>query len=269
MVRSFIVGVAVIVGLSAGAAQSANVTPDVIFGNGNDNGSFTVDTANGVELGLRAKVRFDDLNQPDNVFNYDGVQTYSFDPGVPGGSGFGFAPNSLSTASWNFEWSINSDVAGPSDGPADGAPTTAPNRALSGLTYELKIDFDPGAGTNFLIFDPINDLLAADHALGHNSTGNGDGISDPLNFLTNISVFNVAQNSWNMEFFDGPGFPFINSIAGEYEFELAAFDGSNELARTAITVSVAAVPLPAALPLMASALALFGLLRLRRSRRPV
>ena len=198
MAHRLIVGLALVAGLAAGTASADTVTPDVIFGSGNANGSFTLATGGGVELGLRAKVRFNESNLPENTFNYDGGSTYSFDPGVPGGSGFGFAPNSLSTASWNFEWSINSDVAGPSDGPADGAPTTDPNRALNGLTYELKIDFDPGAGTNFLIFDPINDLLNADHALGHNGTGNGGGISDPLNFLTNISDFNVAQNSWNI-----------------------------------------------------------------------
>ena len=37
----------------------ANVTSDVIFGSGNVNGGFTVDQSNGVEIGLRGKLRYD------------------------------------------------------------------------------------------------------------------------------------------------------------------------------------------------------------------
>ena len=53
---------------SAHAVMSfdANVTNNVIYGSGNTNGSFTLDRTNGIELGLRAKVRFDaaKLNWP-------------------------------------------------------------------------------------------------------------------------------------------------------------------------------------------------------------
>ncbi|MFT5232028.1 MAG: hypothetical protein ACI9UQ_000046 [Candidatus Krumholzibacteriia bacterium] len=41
-----------------------NITPDVVFGSGNDNGAFTVGLQNGVELGLRGKLRFDPANMP-------------------------------------------------------------------------------------------------------------------------------------------------------------------------------------------------------------
>ena len=52
-----------------------NVTPDVIFGDGNDNGAFTVGTGiadagasneRTVEIGLRAKLRHDENGQPQN-----------------------------------------------------------------------------------------------------------------------------------------------------------------------------------------------------------
>ena len=63
-------------------ALAASITPDVIFGSGNANGSFTVSTLNRnsgtVELGLRAKLRYDENGNPQNTFNYDGVDTYSF-----------------------------------------------------------------------------------------------------------------------------------------------------------------------------------------------
>jgi hypothetical protein len=57
----------------AGPAQAQSllfdqdVTPDVIFGSGNANGAFTIDQSNGIELGLRGKLRFDASNQPENI----------------------------------------------------------------------------------------------------------------------------------------------------------------------------------------------------------
>ena len=78
------------VAITLNSAKAANGTPDVIFGSGNANGSFTVASGGGVELGLRAKVRFNGSNLPENTFNYDGTKTYNFANGVPGGSGFGF-----------------------------------------------------------------------------------------------------------------------------------------------------------------------------------
>ena len=223
---------------AAGALSfDQNVTPDVIFGSGNANGAFTVDTNNGVELGLRAKLRFDAANNPQNIFNSNGDGTYSFAAVLPP-SGFGFAPGSTSTAIWNFEWAINSDVAGTS------------GVALDDLIYEILIDFDPGLGTNFQAFDPIN-LAYADHAIGNNSTANGGGVSAPSNdtvaYAALIANNNVAQNSWNMEFFDnaGAGFPFVGDADGQYEFILKASDSNGLLASTQISVIVGAgAPIP-------------------------
>ena len=99
------------------------------FGDGNDNGAFTIGTGTyekvttddlgniisttdiGVEIGLRAKLRFDENNQPQNIFNYDGVDTYTFEARAPL-NGFNDAPNPADpgTAIWNFEWSVNTDV---------------------------------------------------------------------------------------------------------------------------------------------------------------
>ena len=243
---------------SAVIEYDQDVTPDVIFGSGNANGGFTTDTVGSVELGLRAKVRFDENNLPQNVFNSNGDGTYTFQDGLPP-TGFGFAAGSPSTATWNFEWSINSDVDG------SGTP-------LDQLTYQLSIDFDPGAGTNFLSFDPINDINGGtgtvqwDHAIGTNATGNGGGTSIPNNtsdaagYATAIATNNVAQNSWNMEFFDSATFPFDGAAVGIYTFTLSASDNSGVVASTSIDVEV--VPEPTSLAL----LAIGGLTVLRRRR---
>jgi len=67
---------------AAGAATlfDQNVTPDVIFGSGNANGAFTVDRAEGVELGMRGKLRYNLGGVPENTFNSNGDGSYSFDP---------------------------------------------------------------------------------------------------------------------------------------------------------------------------------------------
>ena len=118
-----------------------NVTNAVIFGSGNNNGSFTVDRASGVELGLRGKLRFDENGYPQNVFNSNGDGTYTFSIGAaPGGASW----VTSTTPIWSFEWSINSNYDGN-------------GQFLNGFTYVLGIDFDPGIGiTNWLTFDPIN-----------------------------------------------------------------------------------------------------------------
>lgn len=234
-----------------------NVTPDVIFGSGNDNGSFTVARDFGVELGLRGKQRFPKAN----VFNSNGDGTYNFDAGVPS-PGFGSPPGSSSTALWNFEWSVNVDFG-------DDSPTTP---TLNSFTYLMGIDFDPGLGTNFLQFDPIN-VAYADHALGDNSTLNGggtvidkDAADREAQYAAALASNTVAQNSWNMEFFDtAPVFPFDGNNDGRYEFFLAAFDDQgNQLARTEISIIVGAVGEPGTLAVLGVGIAGVAWLRRRR-----
>lgn len=260
-------GLTVLLSLAvAGNAQAVvlfdqNVTNDVIFGSGNTNGGFTVDRANGIELGLRAKLRFDDTNQPQNVFNSNGNGSYSFAAGAPQGGGFSFAPGSPSTATWNFEWSINSNFDGSGGN-------------LDQFLYTIQIDFDPAdPGSNFQSFDPINGAVAPafpDHAIGDNSTGNGGGTeaSDAADYADLIANNNLAQNSWNMEFFDEAlNFPFDANVPGVYSFVLSAFNLNQELlSSVSIDVVVTAVPEPTtAILLLSGLLSLLAVTRRRRA----
>lgn len=226
-----------------------NVTPDVIFGSGNDNGSFTVlTTDDGVEFGLRAKLRFDAAGNPQNIFNSNGDGTYNFDAGV--------APTqAFPTAIWSFEWSVNTD-------------TGNSGFNLDDFVYELWLDADPGLGTSFLIFDPINVLLA-DHAIGDNSTGNGGGTvaGTPGEYTTLLSDNTVAQNSWQPgQFFPG----FDPTVAGVYDIRFGAYvPGAGFSPRPPppgvgiqVIVGNGTVPLPGTLLLLGTAL--LGLRRLRR-----
>ena len=265
-------------GLTAGMAQAADISPNIIFGSGNTNGSFTVGTGsyNGpnitgpdakLEVGLRAKLRFDENNAPSATYNYDGVDTYTFDAGAAPG-GFNWDKNSPTTPVWSFDWSVATEL--------DFTQPSFNNTSLNALTYEMRIDGDAGAGTDLFAFDPINQPYW-DHALGNMATGNGDGIvaASPSEYAYYLGTSSVAQNSWNYEFFNEPsdGFfmsplaTFDPSVAGNYRIEFEAFYNGNSVASTGINVVVNAttpVPLPASLPMLGAALGGIAVLRRRR-----
>jgi len=184
-----------------------------------------VDRADGVEVGLRGKLRFNASNLPENTFNSNGDGTYSFDTGTPP-TGFGFDPNSPTTPVWSFEWSINTNYD----------DSTSWN--LDDLTYNLQLDFDPSLGVNFRSFDPIN-VPFADHAIGTNATGNGGGstATDATDYASLIANNNVAQNSWNMEFFNEPPWDIFDpDVDGTYDFNLGAYANGNRIAQTSIQI---------------------------------
>ncbi|HEY8518064.1 MAG TPA: hypothetical protein VIS07_21350 [Candidatus Binatia bacterium] len=205
------------------------VTSEMIFGTGNVNAGFTVDRANGVELALRGKVRFP---APQETYNSNGDGTYTFTAGIFGGT---------EHPQWNFDWSINTNYDG-----------TGGN--LDEYTFELAIDYDPGAGTHFLAWDHVSFPLAAvphdppsmqpggfhDHAMGNNATPNGGGAqaTDQASYAALLQNNHVAQNSWRLTFFDGPGFPFSANATGTYDVVLTAFKNGVEMAQVGIEILV-------------------------------
>lgn len=247
---------------SAAIEYDQDATTSLIFGSGVSNGSFTTDRANGVELGLRGKLRHNGVGAPENTYNSSGDGTYTFHAGV--------APTQSSpTAEWSFEWTINTNYDG------NGAN-------LDQYYYVLGIDTDPDEiGTNFIEFDPINDpnpgsggTVQWDHAMGTNATGPGDGVFIPNDpdgnddgYGANLANFHIAQNSWKPHWFinpvfGDPGTSFDPTALGIYDFFLEAYSDvglTNLVARTEMQVAV--VPLPGAAALGFLGMGLIGLRR--------
>lgn len=209
------------------------VTPDYFPGSGNDNAAFTLIQENGVELALRGKLRFDATCAPQNTFNSNHDGTYSFEAVDRMGCA-SWADGD--TPEWSFEWSVNTDYAG------------STGRKLGDLTFQLGMDADPTlAGTDFLAFDPIN-VPFADHAIGDNTTTDGFNeftAADAAQYASLVGGYNVAQQSWNYEFFDNPtDFPgtplagFEADVPGFYDIYLKAFDGATPVASVEIQVVI-------------------------------
>ena len=221
------------------AAQASSVAPNIIFGSGNDNGSFTVanvttDYGN-VEIGLRAKLRYNDAGNPENTFNWDGVDTYSFAPtaGTP-----------ANRSVFNFEWHVNSTATGYSIRDLIG----------KGLYARLEYDTDASAGTIYDSYNPFR--IFRDAYYGTEATPNGGG---QRSFFGPVPGATVAQNSVNY------GFSWLDAPdeLGIYDIRLSIFDDNDErLGFTAIKVTP--VPVPAALPLLVFALGGLGFAGRRR-----
>lgn len=219
---------------------TGNVTPDVIFGTGgNANGSFTGQTVGNIEVGLRAKQRYP---SPANVFNYDGVDTYSFSNGG----------NPANRSVFNFEWSVNVDKGGTS------------GKNLSDYDYSLGFDTDPTSGVSLTFIDPFATFGYFDHSLGNNSTGSNAGVESASNaaLLTNMGLYSIAQQSSNLGF----GFSADPDLAGIYSFSFQVKEKvtGTVLSSSDITVNV---PEPASLSLVLGALGLLGFSARRRAKR--
>ncbi len=248
--RRFSIGVGLIAlgfVVATGSAQASPVngtgliTPDVLYGAGNDNGSYTGETSGNIEVGLRAHQRY----PPASTYNYDGVDTYVFDSTV-------LTTNPANRSVFNFDWSVNVNQ--------DGTSTNV----LADFSYKLSVDTDPTAAVSFLTIDPFNTPGYFDHSLGDNSTPNGGGVESSSNadLLANMLTYSIAQQSSNLGF----GFSSDPDQPGIYDIKFEVFNlaGDTLLASAGIRVVVEPVPLPGALPLLASVLGIGGFAIRRR-----
>ena len=237
---------------SAAGASPVNGTGDllhgVIYGSGNANGSFTGETKNNVEVGLRAHMRYDTSGQAQNIFNYDGNHTYTFDP-----SQFNAPAN---RSGWNFDWSINTN--------ANGSGTNT----IGSYSYLLSVNGPSGIYRT--PFDPYDGTTSTvgyyDHAFGNNSTANGAGVSATNSTLFNTykGQYNVSQQSWNLGFENLAPLAALHS-GGLFNITLDVFNSSGATVASS-NIDVNVTPIPASLPLFLSGIGLLGFFMYRRKK---
>ncbi len=162
MLKAVFVGLALTLAVTsnanAGIIYDADVTPGVLFGGGNQNGSFVVNKAwknnqNNIELGLRAKVPYEE------TYNSNGAGVYTMNVGAHSKWG---APG----AAWNFEFAINLNY--------DGSDV---DRMFEDYLIELSIDLNPSKKKNWLKFDPVasfnDNYVNAGNSIAQNSMNIG------------------------------------------------------------------------------------------------
>lgn len=119
-------------------------------------------------------------------------------------------------------------------------------------------------------FDPIR-VPYADHSFGNNGTAQGQGAEalkdDTVQYASLLAGNNIVQQSWSYGFFLALLPSFDRDIAGIYTVMLSVSDINGELASTSMNIivgDVSTIPVPAALPLFGTGLAIMGFFGWRR-----
>jgi len=208
------------VGITAGAdtVSSFGPLPEATFGGSgipNDSVAITSITDGGVTitLGLAAHGRFDNPE----VTN-DGNGTFFTEPGtdVPSTD-----PNALDVALWNFDF--YAEVEGAS---------------FSDYQFDLFYDANPDSSTDFGILD-FNEAVLA---------GGGDLASTTLVEGSQNLSFDFLFND-SLSFITAPSSPFDANATGLYSFSLQATRISDSQVLGSTLMTVAVVPVPAAVGL--------------------
>jgi hypothetical protein len=187
---------------SAAHAQSFNQNIVAIFGAGNPDTGWTVDTDSGITLALRAKNR--ETGSTDNIGGVYEVPT-------------GLQQPNNNRARWNWEFSIDSGAVN-----------------LSAFDYYVGIDTDPSAGISHTIVDALTHF--GDNSYGNDQTLNGQGVEGPS--TTYASVFNISQQSQNLVFSGQDPIAPANYDYELYAVEKGAGPLADKLSSVSITVVV-------------------------------
>ena len=251
-ISTFIAMIAISTSSYANMIFDGDVSPSLIFGDGNANGGWTIfqNEQQGVELALRAKLRFNENGDPENTFNSNGDGTYTFDAvSAPTQDTF--------VGVWSFEWAINSNY---NDSQSD--------FALNNLTYGFGISFNGMplfSGYDFInSVNPINGEVLWDHATGDNTSTEAtkEIAVDAADYATLIDTNNVAQNSQQIHWWAGLQ-AFDPTNAGTFTLSLAAFDAGNQVGAVSIDVITEAVDVsaPSAIAILLLGLGVVGYTR--------
>lgn len=210
--------------------------PGFYNGSGNPNAGFTVNTINGIELGLAVQYRKTGPQVHPTSTNVYNVSTgFYSSPPVDFCTGF--------CARWNFEFSVNLGSTGLK------LSDINPKISILNLVNLQQISFNP--------LSIIPDNVGWD---GTNTHANATG--------TDIGF----QNSENLSFFAplNPLFNWDPTANGTYIIALSILDQAGaELGSVSETViaGTGAAPIPAALPLFAGGLGVIGLVARRRKKK--
>jgi hypothetical protein len=213
--------------------------PGVIFGSGNVNGNFTINTDNNVEVALRAKNRYagNTIDGSDGSYNVEG---WACGPLPCGGA------TSALRAKWNYEYAVNVRPGG----------TASSTAQLADFIVELMVDIDPTAGT---LFNTLNVLSPTGFVSSY-----WDGSSRRNGQAPAVGEF-ALQGSQN-PFFADSGFNFVPGW-GLFDMTLAVYrlDANNARVLMSSVTTQIQVPEPGSLAL--AGLALLGAAAAGRRRR--
>jgi hypothetical protein len=156
--------------------------PGVIFGTGNVNGNFTINTSNNIELALRAKTR-----GGATIDGSSGIYQV-----VPGSD-----PTNVNRASWNYEFSID---------------TLGANAKVSDYNFRIGVDHDPSAATSFSFVDAAT--YFGDNALfGSTVSQNSENVAFGTTPGGAFNLFTNGLFTFELAAFDKADTAFSNALA--------------------------------------------------------